>query len=126
MAQRVTDEGEGEDERIFRQYRRGLGGPDLAKKIGRSRQSHAGFAKVPLDWAARAAKVTKTPRAMVWIWLLYMAWERGSRSVRLANVTLRGWGVSRRTKWRVLQDLEKAGLILIERRPRKSPRITVL
>jgi hypothetical protein len=46
--------------------------------------------------------------------------------VSLANAALRDCGVNRFMKWRTLQDLEKAGLIRIERFPGKSPRITLL
>src|SRR6516164_4368816 len=36
------------------------------------------FAKVPLGWAAAAAKATKTPRAMVWVLLQHVAWQTNS------------------------------------------------
>jgi DNA-binding MarR family transcriptional regulator len=71
------------------------------------------------------AAVTKSPGVMVWIWLLYLAWDNGMRPVPLANVKLKRWGVNRETKRRVLDALEKAGLIVIERRPRKAPVVTL-
>jgi DNA-binding transcriptional ArsR family regulator len=41
-----------------------------------------------------------------------------------------GWleerGVSRKAKSQVLRDLEAAGLVTVERRDRKSPRVTIL
>ena len=43
----------------------------------------------------------------------------------LANAKLKQWGVSRNVKWRVLRDLEKADLVVIERRPRRAPLITL-
>jgi hypothetical protein len=33
------------------------------------------FAKVPLGWAAKAAKATGTPRALVWVQLVHLAWR---------------------------------------------------
>jgi hypothetical protein len=83
------------------------------------------FVKVPLWWAEQVAAVTKSPGVMVWIWLLYLAWDNGMRPVPLANVKLKRWGVNRETKRRVLDALEKAGLIVIERRPRKAPVVTL-
>ena len=44
---------------------------------------------------------------------------------QLANGMLKIDGVSRASKWRALAELERRGLISIERRSRKSPLITV-
>ena len=83
------------------------------------------FVKVPLRWATQVARATRSPGTMVWIWLLYLAWGSGARTVPLANAKLKQWGVSRNVKWRVLRDLEKADLVVIERRPRRAPLITL-
>ncbi|SRR6266498_3154549 len=87
------------------------------------------FVKVPLWFAVEAAKATRTSGALVWIWLLYQGWRDrksvGRDAVRMANAKLKSWGVSRNVKQRVLRDLERAGLIEIERRPRKSPNVTL-
>jgi hypothetical protein len=37
------------------------------------RRKHKAFAMVPLEWGTRAAKATKTTKAMVWIMLLHAA-----------------------------------------------------
>jgi hypothetical protein len=31
-----------------------------------------------LSWAAKAAIATNCPKAMVWVWLVYRAWQRGT------------------------------------------------
>jgi hypothetical protein len=84
------------------------------------------FVKVPLDWIARAAKVTNAPKALVLIELLYMSWKFKSSTFPLANVRLARLGVSRDIKRRVLRDLESAGLIVVERPARRTPIVTLV
>jgi hypothetical protein len=117
----------GVDRATYEQHMRLARRRNLEAAKGRhASSSRSRFAQVPLAWAARAAKATGTPRALVWIWLLYLVWDKGSRTVPLANATLQSWGISRHTKWRALQDLEKAKLIRIKRRPRRAPQVTIL
>jgi hypothetical protein len=87
------------------------------------RKKVAAFVKVPLAWAAKAAAATNTRKAMVWIWLLHRSWERNSHTITVPNGALLKYGVPRETKRRALAELEAAGLIMIERRPRKSPTV---
>jgi DNA-binding PadR family transcriptional regulator len=88
------------------------------------------FAKVPLWFAAEVAKATKSPGTMVWMWLLYLAWKSSQHtrrlSAELANKKLKEWGVSSKVKLRVIRDLERAGLITVERQPKKSPIVTMV
>jgi hypothetical protein len=64
------------------------------------------FVMLPLQWAADAAKATRTPGAMVWILLLHMAWKAKSQTFPLSNTLLVRYGVARETKRRVLVRLE--------------------
>lgn len=100
------------------------------KRAGKSPKAGTKFAKVPLWFAAAAAKATKSPATMVWIWLLYQTWRDrksvGRDAVTMANAKLGEWGVSRKVKHRVLRDLELAGLIKVERRPGKTPLVTLM
>ena len=41
----------------------------------------------------------------------------------LSNLVLKPWGISARDKTRALKELEGLGLIAVERRRRRSPRI---
>jgi hypothetical protein len=43
------------------------------------------FVKVPLGWATKAAKATKTNKAMVWIWLQHRSWKAKSSTFRLST-----------------------------------------
>jgi hypothetical protein len=67
-----------------------------------------------------------SPRGRVVLQLLYLAWWHRSRTVVLANRKLGEWGVSRYQKYRALENLERAGLISVERRVAKNPRVTLL
>ena len=84
------------------------------------------FVQVPLWWAGEASQATKTPAALVWVYLRHAAWKARSATFPLPNDYFKKHGVSREIKRRVLRDLEIAGLITVERRPRKSPLITLV
>jgi hypothetical protein len=84
------------------------------------------FVQVPLWWAEHAAKATRTPKAMVWVWLAYLAWEHRSMTFRLPNERLGVRGVSRYAKRRALRELEAAGLIQVNWATGKSPTVTLI
>jgi hypothetical protein len=84
------------------------------------------FVKVPLWWIAQATKATNTGRALVCIELLYAAWKAKRSTFPLPNGRLARLGIKRETKRRALRDLERAGLIAVERPPRKTPIITLV
>jgi hypothetical protein len=84
------------------------------------------FVKLPLQWAADAAKATGTRGAMVWILLLHMAWKTKSTTFPLSNIMLARYGVSREMKRRVLEKLEASGRVKIERRWKRNPIVTLL
>ena len=84
------------------------------------------FAKVYLDTAARAYAALNCQKAMVWAWLIHRAWKRQSRSITVPNAELAKFGVKPDAKARALRQLEAVGLIEIDRRPRKTPLVTLL
>jgi hypothetical protein len=84
------------------------------------------FVKAPLWWAVEAAKATKTPALLVCVYLLHVSWKARSATFLLPNGWLERHGVSREIKRRVLRDLEASGLITLERRSGKSPRVTLV
>jgi hypothetical protein len=83
------------------------------------------FVKVPWTWVERLRGATGQTYRMA-LCLLYSHWKGRGEPVKLANGMLRIDGISRQTKWRVLGDLERRGLIAIERRPQRSPIVRVL
>jgi hypothetical protein len=84
------------------------------------------FVQVPLWWAEQAAKATRTPQAMVWLWLLHLSWKEHSKTFKLPNERLSIRGVSHDAKRRALHNLEAAGLIQVARARGKSPTVTLL
>jgi hypothetical protein len=90
------------------------------------RRKTEAFVKVPLWWIARATKATNTGRALVCIELLYAAWKAKRPTFPLPNGRLTKLGINRNTKRRALYDLERAGLITVERPPHKTPIITLV
>jgi hypothetical protein len=117
------DEDDDEDEREFRRLTSELSKHPSAYK---AKQPRKRFVQVPLWWAEAITKATKTPKAFVGIWLLLLAFRTKNSTFVLPNGQLAACGVNRKTKWQALRDFESAGLILMERRPRKSPKVTLL
>jgi hypothetical protein len=86
----------------------------------------APYVMLPLAWAAKAAAATNTTKAMVWVWLVHRARKTGNAAVAVPNGALAEYGISRKVKKVALEQLEAAGLIAVERRPRRAPIATVL
>jgi hypothetical protein len=84
------------------------------------------FVKVSLRWITEAAKATRSPTTAVCIELLRASWKAGSPTVSLPNGGLKSLNVSREVKRRVLMDLERAGLIMVERRHGKTTIVTLM
>jgi hypothetical protein len=78
------------------------------------------FVKVPMPWVDRLDGATGQSYRVALL-LLYEGWRASTNTVKLGNSMVAFNGVSRQSKWRALTDLEKRGLIKVERRPKKSP-----
>jgi hypothetical protein len=83
------------------------------------------FVRVPLVWIDRLRTSSRAVTYKVALHLLFEHWRKGGRPVKLANAKLAEAGVNRASKWRALGELERLGLIAIERRPRKSPLVSL-
>lgn len=95
----------------------------VPRQIRRKRQH---FVQFPGTWIERLAKTTSANTYRVALHVLYRHWKDGGKPFTLSNGALITEGVARRAKWRALRELEQLGLVNIERRKRKTPRITVL
>jgi hypothetical protein len=84
------------------------------------------FVKMPLWWAEAVGKATGSPTTILLVELLRLRWKTQSMTFPLPNSRLRKLGVSRDIKRRVLLDLERAGLITVERFSRKTPVVTLV
>jgi hypothetical protein len=95
----------------------------LVKVPAKVQKRRRHFIKVPWVWFEKLGDAHGQTYRLA-LYLLYLYWKDGSNQpVKLPNVGLRDVGISRQSKWRVLADLERVGLISIERRPRRAPLI---
>ena len=94
----------------------------LAQVPAKIRKRREKFAMFPMAWY-EALNGAPGPTYRVAIYLLYLHWKDDGGPVKLPNGMLKIDGVNRQAKWRALGDLERRGLITVERRPRRSPLI---
>jgi hypothetical protein len=66
------------------------------------------------------------PAMAMLIEMLRICWKTQSKTFPLPNGRLAKLGVTRNVKRRVLADLERAGMIRVERPARKSPFVTLV
>jgi hypothetical protein len=80
---------------------------------------------VNVAWLSRARKLGVTA-LWVGLSLWFLRGLRHSDSFVVSNLIMREWDVLPDAKLRALRKLEKAGLITIERRGKRSPRVTLV
>jgi hypothetical protein len=85
------------------------------------------FIAGPVDvaWVCRASRLG-VKALLVGLALWHVKGLRRSATFILSNLMVQEWGVSRDAKRRGLRALERAGLILIERRGKRSPQVTLV
>jgi hypothetical protein len=89
----------------------------------KKRQKH--FMPFPVTWYERMNGADgQTYR--VALYLCYLGWKNKGESIKLANGMLKIDGVPPTTKRRALRDLERRGMITVERWPKKSPVVRLM
>ena len=63
---------------------------------------------------------------MGWLYLVAPIWLKKSATFLVSNLHLHRWGVDRFAKSRALKALSDAGLISIEGRGKRSPKVTIV
>jgi len=85
------------------------------------------FIAGPIDvaWLSQASKLGVTA---LWVGLAlwFVRGLRGADSFLVSNLMMRDWGVLPDAKSRALRKLEQAGLIAIEGRGKRSPRVSLV
>jgi hypothetical protein len=89
----------------------------------KERRKH--FVKVPWTWVEKLTAARHIATHRVALYVLYRHWKAGGSPFTLSNMAVADVGVNRWRKWDALGELERLGLITIERRQRKTPRITI-
>jgi hypothetical protein len=99
--------------------------PHVPAKIRKRREQ---FVMMPMWWYEKLlSKPAIAGRTiLVALYLLHLDWKNHGKPFNLPNGMLKYDGVSPRSKWRALTDLERRGLIIVDRRRRKSPMVRVL
>jgi len=99
-----------------------------AKRGARASTIKGEFLKgpIPLTWLSSAAALSGKGPLAVGLAIWFEAGRRRSREVTLTNAILERFGVTRKTKYRGLNALEEAGLIVLDRRPRRNPVVTII
>ena len=93
------------------------------KKLRKQRQH---FIKIPWTWVERLVEARHIATYRVALHVLYRHWKGGGLPFTLSNTSVADEGVTQWRKWDALRELEQLGLITVERRRRRSPRITVI
>jgi len=78
-----------------------------------------------LSWLSQA-RTLGVSALWVGLGLWYIRGLRRSDTFIVSNLMMQGWNVSPDAKGRALRALEKVGLITIERRGKRSPRVTLV
>jgi DNA-binding transcriptional ArsR family regulator len=96
---------------------------------GRRRVSSVGrkfiAGPVDVDWLSQARRLGG-PALWVGLALWFLRGLKRSNSFAVSNLMMQEWDVLPDAKSRALRKLEKAGLITIERRGKRSPRVTLV
>ena len=90
----------------------------------RRRKRSDAFIVLPLAEAAAEFTAIKCPTTLVWIALRYERWRQKGNTIRLPTALLRLWGLSRFAWARALIHLERVGLLRVDRRQGRAPRVT--
>jgi len=104
-----------------------LSGPSRRRREVKCRQQQQQFLKgpIPLNWLATAAGLSGKSLAVA-VALRYRAGlEKSLDGLVASPQLLRRFGVSRYAGYRGLESLERAGLVSVERRTGRCPRVTI-
>ena len=80
---------------------------------------------VPLWWLQKASSLGKGPLA-VGLALWFQHGLTRKNPVRLSNMVVVPWGVSRYAKYRALGKLEATGLVRVENKGNQSPEVEIV
>ena len=102
-----------------------VGGRKVELNVMRERRERRFIPPMPYQWFLRACRLPGKAAILAAV-LWYLHKLRRENPVRLTQVTLNDFGVSRQAKYRGLRHLEQAGLITVNRRNRKNPEVTLV
>ena len=92
----------------------------------RQRRKRSQFVMVPASWMERLEEARFIGTLKLALHILFRCWKERSQSILVTNTAFGKSGGARQGKYRALRELKNLGLIDLEWRPRKSPRVTIL
>jgi hypothetical protein len=95
-----------------------------SRKLKR-RSQRVEFVMLPYAQTMCAAGKVGSAALAVMVELAYQVFKTHKTEVVLSNAMLRSIGISRKEKLRALRQLEAAGVVVVDWKVRKSPRVTV-
>jgi hypothetical protein len=99
--------------------------PRFQRKPGKPKNWRRQYIQFPWAWVERLQAAKRVSTYRLALLLVYEHWRTGGRPIVLSNLASRQEGLSRWSKWNALAELEELGLVRVERRPSKSPRVVV-
>lgn len=94
-------------------------------KLAKPKKWQRRFIRFPWVWAERMRSTQRRSTFRLALVLLYEHWRTGGQAIVLSNAALEQEGLTRRSKWNALRELERLELVEVEKRPRKSPRVVL-
>jgi hypothetical protein len=95
-----------------------------SRKLKR-RSQRVEFVMLPYAQTMCAAGKVKSAALAVMVELAYQVFKTHKSEVVLSNAMLRSVGISHKAKLRALRQLEAAGVVVVDWKARKSPRVSV-
>lgn len=83
------------------------------------------YVQFPWAWIDRLQTAKRVSTYRLALLLVYEHWRTKGRPIALSNVMALAEGLSRRSKWRALSELEALGLIAVGRRQGRAPRLVL-
>jgi hypothetical protein len=101
-------------------------GPRLGGRRRLQPPRRRGFIGVPYTWDYRLRVAQASGATYVLAhYILRRDWEGDTNPVKVTNKAMERLGLSRRSKWRALHQLEALGLIRVQKRHGKNPVVTI-
>jgi PHD/YefM family antitoxin component YafN of YafNO toxin-antitoxin module len=83
------------------------------------------YTLVPREWELRLLKAKRVSTYRLALELLYLHWYSKGKPVTVSSKVAQAANISARSKWEAIAELEGLGLIRVDRKPRKSPRVVL-
>jgi len=99
--------------------------PAAHRVAARPKKWRRQFVWVPWTWVEQLRSAKRVCTYRLALVLLYEHWRQGGRPITLSNVFTDAEGLSRRSKWRAIAELEGLGLLQVKRRRRHAPRVVL-